>query len=243
MMNCIIIDDEPLARSIIKEYLQHYSSIHLQAECGDGFEAAKLIQQYQPDLLFLDIQMPKINGFELLELVETNAAIIFTTAFEEFAIKAFEQNAFDYLLKPFSRERFDKAIQKVLSQKVSTNTGTLLETLAATPQETNRIVVKDGSKIKIIPVTQVHYLEAADDYVKIVTKEGNYLKKKTMQYFEQTLSQQQFARIHRSYMVNLQLITKIELYEKENYAATLSTGQQLPVSKSGYMRLKFVLGI
>jgi len=242
-MNCIIIDDEPLARSIIKEYLQHYPSIHLQAECGDGFEAAKQIQQYQPDLLFLDIQMPKITGFELLELVETNAAIIFTTAFEEYAIKAFEQNAIDYLLKPFSRERFDKAIQKVLNHTANTNTSILLETLVPTPQETNRIVVKDGTKIKIIPVTQVHYLEAADDYVKIVTKEGYYLKKKTMQYFEQTLSQQQFARIHRSYIVNLQLITKIELYEKENYAAILSTGQQLPVSKTGYTRLKTVLGI
>lgn len=243
MMNCIIIDDEPLARSIIKEYLQHYPSILLQVECSDGFEAAKLIQQYQPDLLFLDIQMPKITGFELLELVETNAAIIFTTAFEEYAIKAFEQNAIDYLLKPFSRERFDKAMQKVLNQKANTNTSNFLETLAPTPQETNRIVVKDGTKIKIIPVTQVHYLEAADDYVKIVTKEGYYLKKKTMQYFEQTLSQQQFARIHRSYIVNLQLITKIELYEKENYAAILNTGQQLPVSKTGYTRLKTVLGI
>ncbi len=242
-MNCMIIDDEPLARSIIKEYLQQYPNIHLQAECSDGFEAAKLIPQHQPHLLFLDIQMPKINGFELLELVETTAVIIFTTAFEEYAIKAFEQNAIDYLLKPFSRERFDRAIQKVLNNQSTTTTAALLDTIAATPQETNRIVVKDGTKIKIIPVAQVQYLEAADDYVKIFTKEGHYLKKKTMQYFEQTLSQQQFARIHRSYIINLQLITKIELLEKENYIAVLSTGLQLPVSKSGYTRLKSVLGI
>jgi two-component system LytT family response regulator len=242
-MNCIIIDDEPLARSIIKEYLQQYPSIHIITECNDGFEAAKCIQQHQPDLLFLDIQMPKITGFELLELVETTATIIFTTAFEEYAIKAFEQNAIDYLLKPFSRERFDKAIQKVLNQKRDGNNPIQVNTIAPIPQEINRIVVKDGNKIKIIPVTQIYYLEAADDYVKIITKEGQYLKKKTMQYFEQTLSQQQFSRIHRSYIVNLQLITKIELHEKENYTAILSIGKQLPVSKNGYMRLKSVLGI
>ncbi|PZX60898.1 LytTR family two component transcriptional regulator [Hydrotalea sandarakina] len=242
-MKCIIIDDEPLARSIIKEYLQAYPSIEIVAECSDGFEAAKSIQQYQPNLLFLDIQMPKINGFELLELVETKASVIFTTAFDEYALKAFEQNAIDYLLKPFSKERFHKAIEKALHNSDYNNTTSLPENLFNTTLPANRIVVKDGSKIKIIPLSQIHFLEAADDYVKIITTEGTFLKKKTMQHFEQMLPQQQFARIHRSYIVNLQFITKIELLEKENYAAILNTGQQLQVSKTGYSRLKTVLGI
>src|ERR1700694_3986872 len=168
-MKVIIIDDEPLARSIVKEYLQSYSDVDIIAECNDGFEGMKAIQQYEPALIFLDIQMPKINGFEMLELIENPPSVIFTTAFDEFAIKAFELNATDYLLKPFSKERFDKAVQKYLHQSTAPQSHTVLETAAQSPAQQNRIVVKDGSKIKIIPVSQIHYLEAADDYVKIVT--------------------------------------------------------------------------
>ena len=242
MTKAIIIDDEPLARSIIKEYLQPYTNIVLAEECSDGFEGLKAIQQYQPDLIFLDIQMPKINGFEMLELVDNPPLVIFTTAFEEYAIKAFDAHAADYLLKPFSKERFDKAIQKMLLQK-----NNLAQVVTATalqaPSQSSRIVVKDNGKIKIIPLQQVHYIEAADDYVKIFTAEGSFLKKKTMQYFEDSLPQQEFIRIHRSYIVSAQLITRITPYEKESHIALLTTGAQLPVSKAGYSKLKTVLGI
>lgn len=243
-MKAIIIDDEPLARSIIKEYLQNYPAIEIVQECNDGFEGVKAIQQHQPQLIFLDIQMPKINGFEMLELVENPPHVIFTTAFEEFAIKAFEAHAVDYLLKPFSKERFDKAMQKLLQKKTTQQqTQAVLETAAHSPVQSNRIVVKDGGKIKIIPVANIQYLEAADDYVKIYTSESSFLKKKTMQYFEQSLQQRQFIRVHRSYIVNTQLITRIEPYEKDSHIALLTTGAKLPVSKAGYARLKEVLGI
>ena len=244
-MNTIIIDDEPLARSIVKEYLQSYDEIKIVAECNDGFEGLKAIQQHEPDLIFLDIQMPKINGFEMLELIENPPPVIFTTAFDEYAIKAFESNAVDYLLKPFSKDRFDKAVQKYLQQKKVSpqKTEAVLESAAQSPVQQNRVVVKDGSKIKIIPVNQIQYLEAADDYVKIFTAEGFFLKKKTMSYFEQSLQSFQFARIHRSYIVNTQLITRIDAYEKDSHILLLSTGAKLPVSKAGYSKLKDVLGI
>ncbi len=245
-MKAIIIDDEPLARMMVKEYLQAYPQIEVVKECNDGFEGIKAIQQYQPDLIFLDIQMPKITGFEMLELVDNPPQVIFTTAFEAYAIKAFEAHAADYLLKPFSKERFDKAMQKLTQQQKTTNvtqTNAVLETVATTASQAQRIVVKDGGKIKIIPIPQVQYLEAADDYVKIHTAEGSFLKKKTMQYFEDAFPAHQFIRVHRSYIVNTLLITRIDPYEKDSHLALLTTGQRLPVSKAGYAKLKEVLGI
>ena len=242
-MKTIIIDDEPLARSIVKEYLLSYNDIEVIAECNDGFEGMKAIQQHKPDLIFLDIQMPKINGFEMLELFEDAPAVIFTTAFDEFAIKAFESNAVDYLLKPFNKERFDKAIQKFLQQSANQPVQPVLETAAQSPGQQNRIVVKVGNKIKIIPVSQVNYLEAADDYVKIVTAEGSFLKKRTMNFFERSLTNWHFVRIHRSYIVNTQLITRIDAHEKDSHLVLLNTGARLPVSKTGYSKLKEILGI
>jgi two-component system LytT family response regulator len=246
MSKVIIIDDEPLARSIVKEYLQKHPQLELMQECGDGFEGIKAIQQHQPDLIFLDIQMPKINGFEMLELIDHPPAIIFTTAFDEYAIKAFEAHAIDYLLKPFNQERFDKAIAKWSEQKntVSENkTEELLETASQSPAQSQRIVVKNGSKIKIIPVHDIFYLEAADDYVKIHTQEGYFLKNKTMNHFEQVLDKQQFVRGHRSYIVNVQQITRIDPYEKDNHVAVLRSGAKVPVSRGGYGKLKAVLGL
>jgi two-component system LytT family response regulator len=244
-MKAIIIDDEPLARSIVKEYLQAYPQIEVAQECNDGFEGIKAIMQHQPDIIFLDIQMPKINGFEMLELVDQPPAVIFTTAFDEYAIKAFESHAVDYLLKPFSKERFDKAMEKWMERNTPSKqtTQSLLETAAEQPQQSQRIVVKTGSKIKIIPADDIHYLEAADDYVKIYTKDGAFLKNKTMAYFEKVLNAQQFVRTHRSYLVNVQLITRIDPYEKESYTAILKSGAQVAISKTGYTRLKQVLGI
>ncbi len=243
-MKIIIIDDEPLARSIVKEYLKSWPEVELAAECSDGFEGIKAIQQFQPDLIFLDIQMPKINGFEMLELIETPPAVIFTTAFDEFAIKAFETNATDYLLKPFSKERFDKAIQKFQQSDSVRQNDQVLETAASQlPAQQNRVVVKDGSKIKIIPVSQIQYLEAADDYVKIITPDRTFLKKRTMSFFETSLGAFHFVRVHRSFIVNTQLITRIDPYEKEGHLLLLTTGAKLPVSKAGYAKLKETLGI
>jgi two-component system, LytTR family, response regulator len=246
MSKVIIIDDEPLARSIVKEFLQKHPQLQLMQECGDGFEGVKAIQQHQPDLIFLDIQMPKINGFEMLELLDQTPAVIFTTAFDEYAIKAFEAHAIDYLLKPFSQERFDKAISKWNEQKSQSRekaTQELLETASQSPAQSQRIVIKDGSKIKIIPVHDVQYLEAADDYVKIHTKDGYFLKNKTMNHFEQVLDGQQFVRSHRSYIVNVQQITRIDPYEKDGHVAVLRTGVKVPVSRSGYGKLKEILGL
>ncbi len=245
-MKVIIIDDEPLARSIVKEFLQKHPHLKLVAECGDGFEGVKAIQQYQPDLIFLDIQMPKINGFEMLELLDQTPAIIFTTAFDDYAIQAFEAHAIDYLLKPFNQERFDKAIARWNEQKLQGHekaTQELLETASQSPSQSQRIVIKDGSKIKIIPVHEVLYLEAADDYVKIHTKDGYFLKNKTMNHFEQVLDGQQFVRCHRSYIVNVQQITRIDPYEKDSHVAVLRSGVKVPVSRSGYGKLKEVLGL
>jgi two-component system LytT family response regulator len=242
MSTCIIIDDEPLARSIVVEYLMNYPEIKIIAECSDGFEGMKAIQQHQPDLIFLDVQMPKINGFELLELIDNPPSIIFTTAFDEYALKAFEANAIDYLLKPFNKERFDKAIQKFSSNSIP-KINTEQMQMPANANTQNRVVVKSDGKIKIIPTSEIQYIEANGDNVKIMTAEGSFSKNKTMSYFEQQLSANDFVRIHRSYLVNVSLVTRIDAYDKESHLAVLSSGIQLPVSKSGYQKLKEILGM
>jgi two-component system LytT family response regulator len=249
MKRVLIIDDEPLARMVVLEYLQNFKDeIEVLQECNDGFEGLKAIQQHQPDLIFLDVQMPKINGFEMLELVENPPSVIFTTAFDEYAIKAFETHAVDYLLKPFSKERFNKAVEKFLAQaptpqQPAKQTENLLDTAAQSPAQHERIVVKTGTKVKIIPVADVEYLEADDDYVSVHTKEGSYLKNKTMSFFEQTLDNSQFVRVHRSYIIKIQDITRIDPYEKDAHIAILKSGAKIPVSKTGYAKLKQVLGI
>lgn len=246
MSKVIIIDDEPLARSVVKEYLQKHPELELVEECNDGFEGLKAIQQHNPDLVFLDIQMPKINGFEMLELVDNPPSVIFTTAFDDYAIRAFETHAIDYLLKPFNQERFDRAVARWTGKQAGEaekTTQELLDSASLSPSQNQRIVVKNGSKIKIIPVHDVLYLEAADDYVKIHTAEGYFLKNKTMNHFEQALDKNLFVRCHRSYIVNVQQITRIDPYEKDNHVAVLRSGTKVPVSRSGYGRLKDVLGL
>ena len=281
-ITAIIIDDEPLARLIVQEYLQSHGNITVLQECNDGFEGIKAIQQHHPDLIFLDIQMPKINGFEMLELVEDPPAVIFTTAFDEYAIRAFETHAVDYLLKPFSKDRFDKALRKWMDHyadhqaaRAAAQTApvsnpnpvptpnhapdrdpvpvpvdpraaaqqSLLDTAAESPAQQQRIVVKTGGKIKIIPLEDVHFLEASDDYVKIHTHNGAFLKNRTMGYFEQVLDPNRFVRTHRSYIINVQQVTRIEPYEKDGHLCILSSGAQVPVSKAGYVKLKSVLGL
>jgi len=186
MIKAVVIDDEPLARMVVLEYLQAFPQVSVVAECGDGFEGLKAIQQHLPALVFLDIQMPKITGFEMLELLDEPPSIIFTTAFDEYAIKAFEASAVDYLLKPFSQERFNKAMQKWLQLQAAQQTHGYQQLEEHIPQQQERIVVKIGNNIRIIPVHDIIYLEAADDYVKIHTAEGHFLKNKTMAFFRKT---------------------------------------------------------
>lgn len=247
MNKVIIIDDEPLARSIVLEYMQEHEELEIVAECNDGFQGVKAIMQHKPDLIFLDIQMPKINGFEMLELLDHTPSVIFTTAFDEYAIKAFETNAIDYLLKPFSKERFDSAIEKWKLKHASNdsekNLQTLLENTTKQPDEKNRIVVKNGSDIRIVPVQDVMYIEAYDDYVKLFTKDTYYLKKKTMNYYEQVLDSSKFFRTHRSFIINLQELTRIEPLEKNTYVALLKNGKKIPLSRTGYAKLKETLGV
>lgn len=244
MISTVLIDDEPLARSIIKEYIESFTQLNVVQECNDGFEGIKAIMQHKPQLIFLDVQMPKINGFEMLELIEDPPAVIFVTAFDEYAIKAFESHAIDYLLKPFSRERFNKAVEKFLEHNSqATLPPSLPESFSLSPQQKLRVVVKTAGKIKIIPTDDIHYLEAADDYVRIHTKEGGFLKNRTMSHFEKSLDPNLFVRTHRSFIVNVQQITRIDPYEKESYVALLKNGVKVSVSKSGYARLKDVLGL
>jgi two-component system LytT family response regulator len=242
MIKVIVIDDEPLARSIILDYLTGYPMIEVLAECGDGFEAAKAITNLQPDLIFLDIQMPKITGFEVLELLENKPHTIFTTAFDEYAIKAFEQHAIDYLLKPISKSRFDAAIQKFQQLQHGLGMKPNTEVLQSI-QPMERIVVKNGSKINIIPIDDILYFQADDDYVHIHTETHSFIKKGTLSNLEKTLDSRIFVRAHRSNLLNVNYIQRIEPYERENYLAVLKNGMKLNVSKAGYVRIKQLLGL
>jgi two-component system, LytTR family, response regulator len=243
MIRTLIIDDEPLARQLVMEFLEDFPEFEVVKECRDGFEGIKAIQEHEPDLIFLDIQMPKINGFEMLELLDDPPSVIFTTAFDDYALKAFDAHAVDYLLKPFSKSRFAKALEKFLQMdKNSGGLKKMLQTESVNAQSTNRIVVKIKNEIKIIPFPEIKYLEANDDYVNIYTAEGKFLKNKTLRFFESVLDSQLFVRVHRSYLVKISEINKIEPYVKEGYLIKLKTGENIPVSKSGLSRLKAILG-
>lgn len=244
MYKVILIDDEPLARQLIRSYLAAYPDMEVVAECADGFEGFKAIQEYKPDLVFLDIQMPRLNGFEMLELIDNRPSVIFTTAFDEFALKAFEAHAIDYLLKPVVKERFAKAIEKwknSVPSKVAPDLSPILENNVYEGYQ-HRIVVKDNGLIRIIPANEIHYLEADDDYVRIVTKGGTYLKKSTLAHLEQTLDPHQFVRVHRSYLIPVSQLLRIEPYEKESHIALLQCGAKVTVSKTGMAKLKGLLG-
>jgi two-component system LytT family response regulator len=239
----LIIDDEQLARELLKTYLSNDSRLEVVGECSNGFEGVLAIQELKPDLVFLDIQMPKINGFELLELLSDPPVIIFSTAFEEFAIRAFEANAVDYLLKPYPLERVQAAVEKAL-KRIQTGAGNKdeLENLGHAHDENSglltRIVVKSGAKIRIIPVETIDYLESEDDFVMIYCKEGHFLKQKTMKYFENHLDPKKFIRIHRSCIVNAAQLAEIQQYGKESWILLTKQGAKLKISKSGYLALK-----
>ena len=243
----IIIDDESLARDLVKTYLSNIDQVEILGEYSDGFQGLKAINELEPDLIFLDVQMPKLTGFELLELLDKPYNIVFTTAYNEYAIKAFEHNAVDYLLKPFSQDRFADAISKAISRiQNQAEKAIVIEKLKEhednNKEELNRIVVKSRNKIDIIPVDDIRYFEAQDDYVMIYTHEGHYLKQKTMKYFESHLNRKEFCRIHRSYLVCIEEISKLEPYEKDSWMLILKSGEKLKVSKNGYKLLKQQLG-
>jgi len=242
----IIIDDEQLARSITNSYLSKHPEIEIVAECSNGFDAIKKINEEKPDLIFLDIQMPKINGFEMLELLEDPPAIIFTTAYDQFAIKAFEVSAVDYLLKPFSEERFNEALKKsyaYIQDKFQQDSAikNIIKQNDERIEFLERVVIKEGTKISILPVESIKWIEAQDDYVMINSEKGRFLKKKTMRYFENHLNENMFIRIHRSYIINADYIQHLEQKGKESYRLILKNGRELPVSKTGLTKLKNTL--
>ena len=244
----IIIEDEEPARELLKKFLADHDEIEVIGEFADGFSGVKAINELKPDLVFLDIQMPKLNGFEMLDLVETSPLIIFTTAFDQYAIKAFEMSAVDYLLKPFTRERFSQAVKKVVDkfdnkQNDHSSVNAVIKAIDEKPEMLERIAVKTGSKIHVIPIDDIFFLEAEGDYVMIHTKDGKHLKEKTMKYFETHLEPSQFVRIHRSFIVNVNEILRIELYDKENYSVLLKNTTSLKASSSGYKLLKQVLNL
>ena len=244
MIRTLIIDDEEPARMLVRKFLEDFSEIEVLGECSDGFAAAKSINEHKPDLIFLDVQMPKLSGFELLEIIEHRPQVIFTTAYDSYAIKAFDENAVDYLLKPFSRERFANAVSKVMGRIASKSEQNYSDVIALAEEKTEvlqRIAVKSGTKIEIIAAADIIYLESEGDYVMIHTKSGKYLKEKTMKYFEQHLDPETFIRIHRSFIININEISRIELFEKESYIVKLKNGAQIKASNSGYKALKELL--
>lgn len=239
----VIIDDETPARDIIKHYLKELDYIEVIAECADGFSGLKTISSMKPDLVFLDIQMPRLTGIEMLEVLTEKPEIIFSTAYDQFAIRAFELNAVDYLLKPFPKRRFLDSVKKA-TDKIRSGTGKkepasqLLSKKPDMSSPVNRIVVRKGNAINLIPVDQVHYVEAQDDYVMIYHSGGKALKQQTMKFYEENLPKTDFVRIHRSYIVKVAELNRIEPYGKDNYVAILQSGDKLPVSRAGYKHLK-----
>lgn len=239
----VIIEDEAPAREILKHYLKDFPEIDIIAECADGFSGLKTISELKPELVFLDIQMPRLTGFELIEVMTEKPVIIFTTAYDQFAIKAFELNAIDYLLKPFPKERLRSAVKKAFDKigKVQEDAGPsreILEKLPASASPLNRIVVRKGNAINLIPITELRYVEAQDDYVMIHHSTGKALKQQTMKFYEDNLPGTDFVRIHRSYIVKVSEIKRIEPYGKDNHVAILHSGDKLPVSRAGYKHLK-----
>ena len=236
----IIVDDEELARRMLLEFLAGHPEIEVVAECANGFEAVKAVSELKPDLIFLDIQMPKLDGFEVLELIGTDRAVVFVTAYDEYALRAFEIHAVDYLLKPFAAERFETAVQRV-KQRLGGKMPVPAELAASArpaAQFLERLVVKDGTRVYVIPVAKLDYAEAQDDYVALSTEGKKHLKQQTISSLETALDPERFLRIHRSYIVNLERVTKIEPYSKDQYVVVLVNGQQLPVSRTGYARLR-----
>jgi two-component system, LytTR family, response regulator len=243
-LRTIIVDDEELARSIIREYLEGHPEVIIEAECSNGFEAVKAITELKPDLVFLDVQMPKLNGFEVLELIESDLTVIFVTAYEQYAVKAFEVHAIDYLLKPFSRERFDEALERAkekLNKELFFPQQEVIQSARPKGEPVERVLVRDGSKVFVIPAAKIDYIEAQDDYIAIHSDGKSHLKKQRLADLESILDPKHFVRIHRSYILNVDRLARLELYAKDSRMAILKDGSKLLVSRTGYEKLKGLL--
>jgi two-component system LytT family response regulator len=240
----LLVDDEELARQLLREMLSTHPEIEVVAECANGMEAVKAVAEFSPDLVFLDVQMPKLSGFDVLELVDAGKlAVIFVTAYDQYALKAFEVHALDYLLKPFSRDRFETALERAKVQKPEKRVEASSLATSARPAGLylERIVVKDGTKVTLVPVKKLDYAEALDDYVSLISEGRKLLKQQTISGLESALDPMLFVRIHRSYIANIERITRIEPYAKDSKVAVLANGVKLPVSRAGYARLKKLL--
>jgi two-component system LytT family response regulator len=239
-----IVDDEELARGVLREYLQQIPDVDIVAECANGFEAVKAVAELRPDLLLLDVQMPKLDGFEVLELVGRDVAVIFVTAYDEFALRAFEVHAVDYLVKPFSADRLAAALERARA-RLGRSPNPPPRELAAAAQPGHgfavRVLVRDGAKVHVIPIQKIDYVQAQDDYVCFSSGGKEYLKDQTLADVEASLDPSKFVRIHRSFLLNLDCLTRVELDSRENRVAVLADGRRLPVSRAGYARLSALL--
>ena len=238
-MRVIIVDDEHLARALLREYVAEHPAIEIVAECANGFEAVKAIGELQPDLVFLDIQMPKLDGFEVVELAGARTRYVFVTAYDQFALKAFEVRALDYLLKPFSRERLAQALANVAARSAPEQEVQAVALEAARrngPLE--RILVRDGARVHVVPAASIDWIEAQDDYVQISAGGRTHLKNGRMAELEEGLDPGVFLRVHRSYIVNVTAIERIEAATRDSWCAVLKDGKRIPVSRSGYAKLR-----
>jgi two-component system, LytTR family, response regulator len=247
-MRAVLVDDEELARRYLRELLAPHPEIEIVGECANGFEAVKAVRDLAPDLLFLDIQMPKLDGFEVLELIDDRPTVIFVTAYDEYALKAFEVHAQDYLLKPFAADRLDACLARLgdlphrpLSERQRPPAHELTAAARPPAARSERIVVKDGAQVTVLPVDQLDYAEAEGDYVCLHSGDRSWLKHQTLASLAQTLDDTRFVRIHRSTLVNLDRVVRIEPYSKDSRLAVLASGTELPISKSGYKRIKSLL--
>jgi two-component system LytT family response regulator len=239
----LVVDDEELARKVLRELLSAHEEIEIVAECKNGLEAVKAVSEHKPDLLFLDVQMPKLTGFDVLELIGNEVSTIFVTAYDEYAMKAFEVHAVDYLLKPVGKDRLAAALKRVKGRSLEKLPPPAELAAASRPagQFADRLVVKDGTRVTLIPVAKLDYVEAQDDYVALASEGRKHLKQQTIASLEASLDPKHFVRIHRSYLVNLERVTRIEPYGKDSRVAVLSSGVRLPVSRAGYARLQVLL--
>jgi two-component system LytT family response regulator len=243
-LRAVVVDDEESARAVLREYLAAHPEIEVAAECTNGFEAVKAVHDLRPDLLFLDVQMPKLSGLEVLELLEERPAVIFTTAYDQYAVRAFEVHAVDYLLKPFGPERLAEAVQRAqerLAKGEGLSLGEISRLRAGPGRPLERIVVHDGSRIHVLPVDRIDWIEARDDAVRIKAGAEEHVKAQTLSDLEALLDPARFVRIHRSYLLQLDRLARLELYAKDSHAAILRDGGRLPVSRAGYARLKELL--
>lgn len=243
-LKVIVVDDEPLARAVVREYLAAHPGIEVVAECANGFEAVKAVAELAPDLMFLDVQMPKLSGFEVLELIGRDLPVIFTTAYDQHALRAFEVHAVDYLLKPFSEERFAEALARARARLQAPSPDTVEALVSDARPRTGpleRVLIRDGSQVHVLPVGKIDYVEAQDDYVSFHAEGRQYLKDQTMAAVEAALDPARFVRIHRSYLLNIERIGRVELYAKDSRVAILRDGKRLPVSRAGYARLAKLL--